>query len=56
MTAPLAGRDAIVTGGSRGIGRGCAIELGVAGATVYITGQGPTDTHYVETAHHPSHP
>ncbi|HVN37036.1 MAG TPA: SDR family NAD(P)-dependent oxidoreductase [Myxococcota bacterium] len=39
MTAPLAGRVAIVTGGSRGIGRGCAIELGAAGATVYLTGR-----------------
>ena len=36
---PLAGRVAIVTGGSRGIGRGCAIELGAAGATVYLTGR-----------------
>lgn len=36
---PLGNRIAIVTGGSRGIGRGCAIELGAAGATVYITGR-----------------
>jgi NAD(P)-dependent dehydrogenase (short-subunit alcohol dehydrogenase family) len=36
---PLAGRVAVVTGGSRGIGRGCAIELGAAGATVYVTGR-----------------
>ncbi len=32
-------RIAIVTGGSRGAGRGIAIELGVAGATVYVTGR-----------------
>ena len=36
---PLAGRVAIVTGASRGIGKGCAIELGAAGATVYVTGR-----------------
>ena len=35
----LTGSVAIVTGGSRGIGKGCAIELGAAGATVYITGR-----------------
>lgn len=29
----------MVTGASRGIGKGIAIELGVAGATVYITGR-----------------
>jgi NAD(P)-dependent dehydrogenase (short-subunit alcohol dehydrogenase family) len=28
-----------VTGASRGIGKGCAIELGAAGATVYVTGR-----------------
>jgi dehydrogenase/reductase SDR family protein 1 len=35
----LTGRVAIVTGASRGIGRGCAVELGAAGATVYVTGR-----------------
>ena len=35
----LAGRVAIVTGASRGIGKGCALELGAAGATVYVTGR-----------------
>ena len=35
----LDGCVAIVTGGSRGIGRGCAVELGRAGATVYVTGR-----------------
>lgn len=33
----LEGRIAIVTGASRGIGKGCALELAAAGATVYVT-------------------
>ncbi|MCG5051740.1 MAG: SDR family oxidoreductase [Myxococcales bacterium] len=36
---PLAGRVAVVTGASRGAGKGIAIELGAAGATVYVTGR-----------------
>ena len=35
----LAGAVAVVTGASRGIGKGCALELGAAGATVYVTGR-----------------
>jgi NAD(P)-dependent dehydrogenase (short-subunit alcohol dehydrogenase family) len=35
----LAGRVAVVTGASRGIGKGCALELGASGATVYVTGR-----------------
>jgi dehydrogenase/reductase SDR family member 1 len=35
----LAGKVAIVTGASRGIGKGCALELAAAGATVYLTGR-----------------
>ncbi|MFC8043127.1 SDR family NAD(P)-dependent oxidoreductase [Nocardia sp. NPDC057353] len=31
---------AVVTGASRGIGKGVALELGAAGATVYLTGRG----------------
>lgn len=38
-TGSLAGRIALVTGASRGIGKGIAVELGGAGATVYITGR-----------------
>ena len=33
---PLDGRVAVVTGASRGAGRGIAVELGAAGATVYV--------------------
>ncbi len=39
----LAGRVAIVTGASRGIGKGCALELGAAGATVYVTGRSTSE-------------
>jgi NAD(P)-dependent dehydrogenase (short-subunit alcohol dehydrogenase family) len=39
MFAPLAGKIAVVTGASRGAGRGIAVELGAAGATVYVTGR-----------------
>ena len=35
----LGDRIAIVTGASRGAGRGIAVELGAAGATVYVTGR-----------------
>jgi len=35
----LAGRITLVTGASRGIGRGCAKALANQGATVYITGR-----------------
>jgi dehydrogenase/reductase SDR family protein 1 len=35
----LSGRVAIVAGASRGIGRGAAVELGAAGATVYALGR-----------------
>src|SRR5882724_9866362 len=36
---PLEGRVAVVTGASRGIGKGIALELGAIGMTVYVTGR-----------------
>jgi NAD(P)-dependent dehydrogenase (short-subunit alcohol dehydrogenase family) len=39
MAAPLDGRVALVAGGTRAAGRGIAVELGAAGATVYVTGR-----------------
>ncbi|MFG2487688.1 MULTISPECIES: SDR family oxidoreductase [Streptomyces] len=38
-TRQLAGTVALVAGGTRGGGRGIAVELGAAGATVYVTGR-----------------
>jgi NAD(P)-dependent dehydrogenase (short-subunit alcohol dehydrogenase family) len=39
MTRPLDGKVALVTGATRGAGRGTAVALGEAGATVYCTGR-----------------
>jgi NAD(P)-dependent dehydrogenase (short-subunit alcohol dehydrogenase family) len=39
MTPQLEGKVALVAGGTRGAGRGIAVELGAAGATVYVTGR-----------------
>jgi NAD(P)-dependent dehydrogenase (short-subunit alcohol dehydrogenase family) len=42
----LAGQVAVVTGASRGIGRGIALALGAEGATVYVTGRTVTPGSY----------
>ncbi|MFE6334602.1 SDR family oxidoreductase [Streptomyces sp. NPDC057806] len=39
MSQPLKGKVALVAGATRGAGRGIAVELGAAGATVYVTGR-----------------
>ncbi|MBV9936514.1 MAG: short-chain dehydrogenase, partial [Actinobacteria bacterium] len=37
--AALSGKVALVAGATRGAGRGIAIELGAAGAHVFVTGR-----------------
>jgi NAD(P)-dependent dehydrogenase (short-subunit alcohol dehydrogenase family) len=39
MGPSLAGKVVLVAGATRGAGRGIAVELGAAGATVYVTGR-----------------
>ena len=39
MVGPLTGKVALVAGATRGAGRGIAVQLGAAGATVYVTGR-----------------
>ncbi|SDD15892.1 NAD(P)-dependent dehydrogenase, short-chain alcohol dehydrogenase family [Cupriavidus sp. YR651] len=39
MNLPLRDRVALVAGATRGAGRGIAVQLGAAGATVYVTGR-----------------
>ena len=39
MSSGLEGKVALVAGGTRGAGRGISVELGAAGATVYVTGR-----------------
>jgi dehydrogenase/reductase SDR family member 1 len=43
----LNGKVALITGASRGVGKGIALELIEAGATVYITGRSIEDMQYV---------
>ncbi|WP_406320040.1 SDR family NAD(P)-dependent oxidoreductase [Streptomyces sp. NBC_01637] len=54
MSRSLAGKIVVVTGASRGVGKGIALELGAAGATVYVTGRsvaaGPLPGTVSETA------
>lgn len=43
MERGLEGKIAVVAGGTRGAGRGISVELGAAGATVYVTGRTSRD-------------
>jgi NAD(P)-dependent dehydrogenase (short-subunit alcohol dehydrogenase family) len=43
MASKLKGKVALVAGGTRGAGRAIAVELGAAGATVYVTGRSTRD-------------
>ncbi|KAJ1360350.1 Dehydrogenase reductase SDR member 1 [Parelaphostrongylus tenuis] len=44
MSRVLGGQIALVTGASRGVGRGIALQLGQSGVTVYISGRKPTNS------------
>src|SRR5687768_602985 len=39
MEKSLKGKVALIAGATRGAGRGIAVQLGAAGATVYVTGR-----------------
>jgi NAD(P)-dependent dehydrogenase (short-subunit alcohol dehydrogenase family) len=43
VSGPLSGKVALVAGATRGAGRGTAVALGEAGATVYCTGRSTRD-------------
>lgn len=54
LLRPLEGQIALVTGASRGIGRGIALQLGQNGCTVYITGRKPGSSFSTEQSNLPS--
>jgi NAD(P)-dependent dehydrogenase (short-subunit alcohol dehydrogenase family) len=45
VSGPLTGKVALVAGATRGAGRGTAVSLGEAGATVYCTGRSTRQRH-----------
>jgi NAD(P)-dependent dehydrogenase (short-subunit alcohol dehydrogenase family) len=48
MEKALQGRVAVITGASRGVGKGVALELSRHGAAVYVTGRSPVDLAYID--------
>jgi dehydrogenase/reductase SDR family member 1 len=51
MSLPLEGVVAVVTGASRGVGKGIALGLGEAGATVWVTGRSTQTSKIPGTIH-----